>query len=283
MLVTRGPGRPTKTATKSWGVYIRSTPSDLGVCVVLLALVLPPGCSASETPSLPIIDGTIEIAPGGRLPSAGIDLVGSAVAKVGCSWLAVSAPQAGRGAVHLLHLDDPANPQHAAVLQHGSGGLHLVNSAAFGTALADLQSLWSTDVADSVYHLAVGAVESGLSTGCVYLLAIGMNGNVTHWTRIAAGSNNFTAALSSGAQFGAALATLPNTSDAGGAALVVAAPENRWISAAGVQVLGSIYILSMDATGNVTSFVTIEAAAVPLTGSNCPLAALQPMLLTLAT
>ena len=65
--------------------------SPIGLMALLL---LWPGSLASETTTLPlpVVGSTAAVAPGGRLPSAGADLVGAALTQVGSGWLAVGAP-----------------------------------------------------------------------------------------------------------------------------------------------------------------------------------------------
>ena len=144
-----------------------------------MVLLWMPGYLASDADelSLPIISSAVELAPGARLPSAGADLVGSALTTIG-SWLAISAPSAGnRGAVHLVSLHDAADPSFFATLQHGSSSISLSNGDAFGSALAGLADPTSSNVAG--FHLAIGATEAQSSTGSVYLVALSARGSVT--------------------------------------------------------------------------------------------------------
>ena len=160
----------------------------------------------------------------------------------------------------MLEIHDPADPRYFGTIQQGSSGITLDEGAGFGTALASLRDPRSGE-ASGAYHMAVGACEGGSQTGSVYLIGLSPQGSITRWTRIGSGRNNFTAALSSGAQFGSAIAALPDAHGRGGVgALAVAARQNlRIISQTGVRVHGSVYILYIDADGIVTRYQTIEA------------------------
>lgn len=223
-----------------------------------------PGAGALTSGSVWIVypnaDGTIrdqhEIGPGlaGFEGVLGNDAFGSSVAALGdlngdgVPDLAVGAEHAYRtlpqqdremGNLWILFLDGAGQVLDEVRITSAVGGFSgfLRPYAHLGSALAPLGDLGG----DGSFELAIGA--SGLDEGSVFVASLAADGTVQGQVRIAEGRGGFGGDLSSGSDFGIALASIGDLDGDGVEDLAVGASTRLGV--------GSVWILFLDAAGTV--------------------------------
>lgn len=208
---------------------------------------LPEGEGARSEQLLKIASGT-EGAPGLATSAQ----FGTSVANLGdldhdgINDLAVGAPGLGGGSVFVLFLQPDGSVKRFTQISSGhAGGPNLVNTDRFGASLAALGDLDQ----DGVTDLAVGAPGSrdflgfGDDRGSVHVLFMRADGTVKSSTTIASQSQGGPF-LSSGSQFGGALAMVPDLNGDGVTDLAVGSNS-------------STYVLFLGRDGRVSSYQQI--------------------------
>ncbi len=143
-----------------------------------------------------------------------------------------------RGAVHIVFLNVDASVKSSSKIAHGTGGLSLADSDAFGTTCASLGDLDGDGIGD----LGVGAPgddTGGGARGAVHLIFLNGNSSVKSLAKIAHGSGALT--LDNNENFGFSILPMGDPDDDHIANVAVGAIANFGVS----TLLGGIHLLEI--------------------------------------
>ncbi len=148
-----------------------------------------------------------------------------------------------RGGVWVVYLDAGGRARQRQRIADGAGGFggKLSDNDQFGSAVAGMGDVDG----DGITELAVGAPnddEGASNAGAVWILAIGADGRVSDWQKIAQDTGGFNGSLDTGDQFGAAVTGIDDLDNNGVPDLAVGAPGDD----DGGTDRGAVWILFMD-------------------------------------
>lgn len=174
------------------------------------------------------------------------DLDGDGVGDLVVGGTGVSRAGAGAGGlwILLMNADGTAKQDRRFDFTGTSFPAELDNLDAFGTSLVALGDVNGDGVAD----VAVGAPgddDGGSAMGCVYVLFLGADGEVSGYTKISATRGGFTGALDPNDRFGSALALVGDSDGDGLVELAVTAMYDD----DGASNRGAIWILELGTDG----------------------------------
>jgi len=163
-----------------------------------------------------------------------------------------------RGAVYIMFLNSAGSVVSYQRISRTAGGLPAIIDTAdeFGSSVAGLGDL--DGAGTSVGALLVGAIgddDGGSDRGAIYVLFLDNAGMVLSYQKISDLVGNFLAPLDNLDEFGGAVANLGDLDPFGGGNTVTAVAVGAIGDDDGGQNRGATYVLFLDSTGNVTSWL----------------------------
>jgi hypothetical protein len=172
-----------------------------------------------------------------------------------------------RGCIYILFLASTGNVLSFQKISDTAGNFTAVidNADEFGGACASLGDL--DGAGPSAGAIAVGTIgddDGGLSRGAIYVLFLNSAGSTLSWSKISDTAGNFTAIIDTGDEFGSSVTFLGDLDGAGGGAGVVAVGTIG--DDDGGTDRGCVYLLTINTSGTVVSYVKWSSTTAALTG-----------------